>query len=318
MSLIGLSLRDLEYVVAVADNGSFVAAAERCNVSQPSLSAQIRKVEAWAKGPIFERTSRRVMLTPKGSLFVAQARRVLEEAQLLSQMCRVADKPFGGALRLFAISTLGPYFFPKTLGALKERFADVAFLLREDLTAVLLGLLRAGECDCVLMSLPVEEAAFDFEPIFREPFMLASPLACAFSRAPDEVWRTLPSDERLLLHEGHCLRHQALAFCSDVGSKDRHSTSLETLKYMVAAGEGYTLVPALATETGPGVYFSPLPTPEFARDIVIVWRRRDSRADEFRFLAAALRDIAARALPHVQALAPAPAEAPQDGSSRED
>ena len=292
MSLAGLSLRDLEYVVAVADQGSFVGAAERCNVSQPSLSSQIRKVEVWANGQIFERTSRRVILTPRGTLFVAQARRVLDEANLLAEIGRIQDRPFGGVLRLFAISTLGPYFFPKILNALKARFPDVTLVLREDLTAVLTGLLRNGDCDCVLMSSPVEDSGFEYETIFREPFLLASPVAPAAQSTPDEVWRTLPSAERLLLHEGHCLRHQALAFCSDVGSKDRHSTSLETLKYMVAAGEGYTLVPALATETGAGVHFSPLPAPEFARDIVLAWRRRDARAIEFRALAAALRDTA--------------------------
>ena len=112
MTLAGLSLRDLEYVVAVADKGSFVAAAERCHVSQPSLSSQVRKVEAWAKGELFERTSRRVMLTPRGSRFVEQARRVLEEAHVLTQIAGSAARPFGGTLRLFAISTLGPYFFP--------------------------------------------------------------------------------------------------------------------------------------------------------------------------------------------------------------
>ena len=179
MSLAGLSLRDLEYVVAVADKGSFVGAAEHCNVSQPSLSLQIRKVEAWAKGQLFERTSRRVLMTPRGVLFVAQARRVLEEAAILAEIGRVQDRAFGGTLRLFAISTLGPYFFPKVLGALKERFPDVTLVLREDLTAVLMGLLRAGDCDCVLMSLPVEEPALEFEVIFREPFLLAAPAARA-------------------------------------------------------------------------------------------------------------------------------------------
>jgi LysR family hydrogen peroxide-inducible transcriptional activator len=302
MTLAGLSLRDLEYVVAVADKGSFVAAADHCNVSQPSLSAQIRKVEAWAAGEIFERTSRRVMLTPRGSRFVAQARRVLEEARALAQIAMTEDRPFGGTLRLFAISTLGPYFFPKALGELKKRIPDVTLVLREDLTEVLLGLLRAGECDCVLMSLPVEDPAFVFEPIFREPFLLASPAERPFKRKPDEVWRTLPSEERLLLHEGHCLRHQVLAFCSDVGSNDRHSTSLETLKYMVAAGEGLTLIPALAAESGPGVKFSPLPADDFARDIVLVWRRRDARAQEFRDLAAVLKEISALRLKAVRVL----------------
>jgi LysR family transcriptional regulator, hydrogen peroxide-inducible genes activator len=304
MTLAGLSLRDLEYVVAVADKGSFVAAAEHCHVSQPSLSSQVRKVEAWAKGELFERTSRRVMLTPRGSQFVEQACRVLEEARVLAQIADSEDRPFGGTLRLFAISTLGPYFFPKALGALKRRLPDVHFIPREDLTAVLTELLRSGDCDCLLMSVPVDDPALEFEPIFREPFLLASPAGRSCTRAADEVWRTLPREERLLLHEGHCLRHQVLAFCSDVGSRDRHSTSLETLKYMVAAGEGFTLIPALAAETGPGVKFSPLFAPDFARDIVLVWRRRDARAQQFRDLAVVLREISALRLKPVQVLGP--------------
>ena len=302
MTLAGLSLRDLEYVVAVADKGSFVAAAEHCHVSQPSLSSQVRKVEAWAKGELFERTSRRVLLTPRGSRFVEQARRVLEEARALTQIAGSEDRPFGGTLRLFAISTLGPYFFPKALSAIKKRLPDVTLVLREDLTTVLTGLLRGGDCDCLLMSLPVDDPALAFEPIFREPFLLAAPVGRACRYAPEEIWRSLPGEERLLLQEGHCLRHQVLAFCSDVGSKDRHGTSLETLKYMVAAGEGLTLIPALAAETGPGLRFLPLPAPDFARDIVLAWRRRDARDQEFRDLAAILREIAASRLKPVQAL----------------
>jgi len=313
MTLAGLSLRDLEYVVAVADKGSFVAAARHCNVSQPSLSSQVRKVEAWANGEIFERTSRRVMVTSRGSRFIEQARRVLEDARLLMQIAGAEDRPFGGTLRLFAIATLGPYLFPKALSALRSRLPGVTLVLREDLTEVLTSLLRAGDCDCLLMSLPVDDPTLAFEPIFREPFLLAAPAERRYQGAADEVWRTLPRQERLLLHEGHCLRHQVLAFCSDVGSRDRHSTSLETLKYMVAAGEGSTLMPALAAETTPGVRFSPLPKPAFARDIVLVWRRRDTRAQEFRALAAILREIAALRLKPVRVLGPHSARAKGTG-----
>ncbi len=302
MSLAGLSLRDLEYVVAVADRGSFVAAAKHCNVSQPALSSQVRKVEAWAKGKIFERTSRRVMLTSPGSRFVEQARRVLDEARHLTQIAGAEDRPFGGTLRVFAISTLGPYFFPKALGTLRKRLPGVTLVLREDLTEVLTGLLRVGDCDCLLMSVPEDDHAFEFEPIFREPFLLAAPAERPCKGGAEEVWRTLPPQERLLLHEGHCLRHQVLAFCSDVGSRDRHSTSLETLKYMVGAGEGFTLIPALAAETSPGVRFLPLPGTDFARDIVLLWRRRDARAQEFRRLAVILREIAALRLKPVRVL----------------
>ncbi len=302
MTLAGISLRDLEYVVAVADQASFVRAAELCNVSQPSLSAQVRKVEGWAGGELFERTSRKVMLTPRGARFVEQARRVLEEARALAQLGGAEDRPFGGTLRLYAIATLGPYLFPRILGPLRQRFPDVGLVLGEGLTETLTTMLRAGDLDCVLMSGPVEEPGLEAEPIFREPFLLAAPTNRPRERPAEEVWRTLPTQERLVLAEGHCLRHQALAFCSDIGKKDRHGTSLETLKYMVAAGEGLTLVPALATETGSGVTYSPLPDPGFAREIVLAWRRRDVRAADFRALAGALRDIAGHALGGVQPL----------------
>ena len=132
MSLAGVSLRDLEYVVAVADRASFVAAAVHCHVSQPSLSLQVRKVESWLGAPIFERTSRRVILTATGERFIDQARRVLAEARLLRPLARTPQLPFGGTLHLSAITTLGPYFFPRILKSLKVRYTKVAsFSARE-------------------------------------------------------------------------------------------------------------------------------------------------------------------------------------------
>lgn len=184
MTLAGISLRDLEYVVAVADQASFVRAAELCNVSQPSLSAQVRKVEGWAGGELFERTSRKVMLTSRGARFVEQARRVLEEARALAQLSGAEDRPFGGTLRLYAIATLGPYLFPRILGPLRQRFPDVGLVLGEGLTDTLTAMLRAGDLDCVLMSGPVEDPALEHEAIFREPFLLASPTSRPSDRSP--------------------------------------------------------------------------------------------------------------------------------------
>ena len=120
MNFSGLSLRDLEYVVAIADHGSFVRAAEHCRVAQPSLSAQVRKLESWIGIVIFERTTRRVLITAEGQAFVEQARRVLAEARLLFTIAQRSDEPFGGSLRLAAISTLGPYLFPRILAQLRH------------------------------------------------------------------------------------------------------------------------------------------------------------------------------------------------------
>src|ERR1700752_1863828 len=131
MNLSGLSLRDLEYVVAIADRGSFVRAAEHCRVAQPSLSAQVRKLESWLGIAIFERTTRRVIVTAEGKSFIEQARRVLAEARLLLAATRRPEQPFGGALRLAAISTLGPYLFPRILPAIRQRYSNLSLILSE-------------------------------------------------------------------------------------------------------------------------------------------------------------------------------------------
>jgi LysR family hydrogen peroxide-inducible transcriptional activator len=299
MSLAGVSLRDLEYVVAVADRASFVAAAEYCHVSQPSLSSQIRKVEAWLGAPIFERTSRRVILTATGARFVEQARRVLSEARLLRPLAQSPQLPFGGTLHLSAIATLGPYLFPRILKPLKAHYSNVNFVLGEGLTDVLLAGLRDGELDAAFLSPPINDAGLEADGLFREPFLLACPADYAVKMSPEKLWRTLPANQRLLLEEGHCLRDQALAVCSDIGKKDRHGTSLETLKYMVAAGEGCTLVPALAADKGVGISYLELPSRGFARDIDLVWRRSDARQSQFREIARIIRRVIAKRMPSV-------------------
>jgi LysR family hydrogen peroxide-inducible transcriptional activator len=311
MSLAGVSLRDLEYVVAVADHASFVAAAEHCHVTQPSLSLQIRKVEAWLGGPIFERTSRRVILTATGARFVEQARRVLSEARLLRPSAQSPRLPFGGTLHLSAIATLGPYLFPRILKPLRAHYRDVNFVLGEGLTDALLAGLRGGALDAAFLSPRIDSAGLEVDGLFRESFLLACPADYVVKTSPEKLWRTLPANERLLLEEGHCLRDQALAACSDVGKKDRHGTSLETLKYMVAAGEGCTLVPALAADRGAdkradrgadkgaGIRYFELPSRRFARDIDLVWRRSDARQSAFREFARIIRRFVAKRMPSV-------------------
>lgn len=152
MSLSGLSLRDLEYVVSVADHGSFVRAAEHCRVAQPSLSAQIRKLEAWLGMTIFERTTRRVLVTAEGQRLIDHARRVLYEARNLVSAAQTSDEPWGGSLRLAAISTLGPYLFPKVLRELRTHYPSLSLVLGEGLTAALVEKLVDGELDAVILS----------------------------------------------------------------------------------------------------------------------------------------------------------------------
>jgi len=292
MNLSGLSLRDLEYVVAIADHGSFVRAAEHCRVAQPSLSAQVRKLETWLGITMFERTTRRVIVTAEGKSFIEQARRVLAEARLLLTIVQRSDGPFGGTLRLAAISTLGPYLFPRILPGLRKKYSELAFILSEGLTGELVPKLIDGEVDAALLSLPQTDPALATAAIFSEPFLLACPKGHPASRKGGPTWDGLDVEERLLLEEGHCLRKQALAGCSAPGRANRLATSLETLKYMVAAGEGCTLVPALAVSERDAVAYSRLSDTTYSRKIGIAWRRSDPRGSEFSALAGKLTQIA--------------------------
>jgi LysR family hydrogen peroxide-inducible transcriptional activator len=302
MTLSGLSLRDLEYVVAVADHRSFVKAAEQCGVAQPSLSVQVSKLEARLKTVIFERTTRRLLVTREGEQLLDQMRRILVEARALLTLAGRSDRPFSGRLSLSAIATLGPYLFPLVLPDLRRRYPDLTLVLGEGRTADLLTALLGGELDAVLLAMPSSEPAVTELPVFREPFLLACPQGHPACAPNGPGWRGLAAHERLLLVEGHCLRDQALAACAEVDPTNRHATSLHTLKYMVAAGEGCTLVPALAATEGGGIDYARLPSAADSRMIGLVWRRTDPRDPEFRKLAANLRTIVASTCSGVQAV----------------
>jgi LysR family transcriptional regulator, hydrogen peroxide-inducible genes activator len=300
MNLTGLSLRDLEYAVAVADHGSFVKAAEQCRVAQPSLSVQVSKLEGRLGTVIFERTTRRLLVTPEGQRVIDQIRRVLMEARALLTLTSRSDQPFGGTLRLSAIATSGPYLFPLVLPELRSQYPALSLILGEGRTADLLTSLQGGELDAILISMPSGEAAVAEVAVFREPFLLACPPGHAACAPDGPGWQGLAAQERLLLDEGHCLRDQALAACSDVDVGNRHATSLETLKYMVAAGEGCTLLPALAGTKSGSLVCTPLPSDVYSRTIGLAWRRSDPRTAEFIKLAAYLRETVVSATSVVQ------------------
>ncbi|MFE1600289.1 LysR substrate-binding domain-containing protein [Methylobacterium sp. ID0610] len=252
MNIAGLSLRDLEYVVAVADETHFGRAAERCNVSQPTLSVQVRKLEEALGLTIFERTNRRVLLTPSGQVVVRQARAVLAEAHRLLLLAREGvGAALAGRLVLAAIQTLGPYLFPQVLRQLRQEFPQLALALSEGRTAGILEGLREGRLDAALISLPIAEAGLTVAPLFREPFLLVCPADHAFAMGDGPRAEDLAGPDLLLLDEGNCLRDQTMAACGAGPAAGRHATSLETLRSMVAAGAGYTLLPALAAPQGP-------------------------------------------------------------------
>lgn len=295
MNLAGLSLRDLEYAVAVAELRHFGRAAERCGVSQPSLSAQIRKLEDLLGVTLFERTSRRVLPTAQGEAVIAQARRVLDEAGRLLAMGGNGDGALSGPLSIGAIQTLGPYLFPHLLPPIRRHLPEVMLTLTEGRTDGLLEDLRAGRLDAVLLALPVGDERVTEAPLFFEPFVLAHPAGHRLEGMAAVGADALDPGDLVLLEEGHCLRDQALAVCGTAPRGARHATGLETLRHMVAAGTGYTLMPALAagegTTVGGLIVYRPFDGDPPGRVVGLAWRRGDPRAAGFADLAALIRTV---------------------------
>lgn len=297
MNVSSLGLRDLEYVVAVAQHGHFGRAAETCHVSQPALSGQIKKLEGLLGVRLFERAKRRVLVTPVGQRFVAQAQAVLDGAQTLLEVAHERPAPLSGPFWLGAISTLGPYLFPRILGRLRRSYPRLELHLREGLTRDLLLDLKAGRIDAALVATPVEDETVASTTLFREPLMLAAPAEHPLARKRSVAVADLRSGELLTLEDGYCLRDQVLEACyRDQRRLDPRyqASSLETLRHLVASGVGYTLVPALATQ-GPArgmdrlVRYRQLHRPPPTRTVALAWRRTLPRAADVAALAEAIR-----------------------------
>lgn len=298
-TMAGMSLRDLEYVAAVAELRHFGRAAERCHVSQPTLSEQVRKLEALLGVTLFERLPRRVEVTPQGAPLIERARAVLREARGLMELARQQAEPLNGRLRMGVIATLGPYYLPALLRDVRNRFPQLVLRLQEGRTEALVAALEQGELDAALIALPAPSAALESAELFFEPFLLACPQGhdLGHDRQAGEAvpLAALPSAGLLLLEEGHCLRDQALSLCPLRGGEreERFATSLEMLRHMIAAGEGFSLLPQLAvqgrTDLGGLIALRRLAEPEVGRRIGLVWRGTDPRRESFSELAAFLR-----------------------------
>lgn len=315
MSLAGLSLRDLEYLVAVAECRHFGRAAARCGVSQPALSAQIRKLEALLGVAVFERAPGRVLVTERGEAVLERARVVLAEARALLAAARDSAAPLAGPFRLGAIPTLGPYLLPHVLKPMREAFAAMRPILSEARTTELLAQLRDGALDAALTCLPQQDPALAVHPLFREPFLMMHPPGVRPAWPPGGAGALDEGDDvppLVLLEEGHCLRGQTLAVCGDAMPRAaRHATGLETLRHMVAAGEGVSLMPGLAAEMlgtmGGLVAYTPIPGPDASREVGLIVRRSDPRARHL----AALAELVRRHIPPPAAALPATEEANQ-------
>jgi LysR family transcriptional regulator, hydrogen peroxide-inducible genes activator len=294
-----LNLRDLRYLVGVADHRHFGRAAEACFVSQPTLSTQLKKLERELGVELIERSPRQVMLTEAGEQVVERARRILRETDTIREIARRAADPEAGSLRIGLFPTLAPYLLPHVVPRLHAAFPKLELLLVEDKTEVVLQQLRDGQLDVGLLALPVHDDQLHAEPLFAEDFVLAVPADHPLAEVGDPVEPSVLVDEDvLLLEEGHCLRDQALSVCKLAGAAERsgfRATSLETLRQMVAAGVGVTLLPELAvqppTPLSPDVRLLRFVEPAPQREIAMFWRRTSSYRDLLPQVAEVVRDL---------------------------
>jgi LysR family hydrogen peroxide-inducible transcriptional activator len=244
-----MTLTELKYVVAVAEARHFGKAAERCFVSQPSLSASVKNLEEELGVQLFERGKRGVFVTEAGEQIVAQARRALEEADRVKSVARQGRDPLKGALRIGIIHTVAPYLLPDLVGALRRAAPDMPLDVEENTTATIDRMLRAGELDAIVLALPYEAPGIETIPLYEESFRVVAPARHPLARRKNVAVEELDAGELLLLPVGHCFRDQVLDACREFSrppEAGRQGNSLETLRSMVASGLGVTVLPETA------------------------------------------------------------------------
>ena len=282
-----MNLRDLKYLVALADLRHFGKAADACFVSQPTLSTQIRKLEDELGVVLVERAPRKVMLTAAGLDVVQRARRIVADVEQMREAARRSRDPESGTLRLGVFPTLGPYLLPHVMPTLRARFPQLELLLVEEKSDELLQRLREGKLDAALLALPLHDDQLHAEFLFEEPFVLAAPQQHPLAGRSALDAAELSDETLLLLEDGHCLRDQALDVCRLSGAREKsgfRATSLETLRQMVAAGVGVTLLPALSVHEPiaqpANIRLVPFRGTAPSRRIALVWRK-SSALDAF-------------------------------------
>ncbi len=328
-----MTLTELKYIVAVAREKHFGKAADACHVSQPTLSLAIKKLEEELDLKLFERSASEVTVTPLGSEVVLQAQSVLEQAANIKEIAKRGKDPLAGALRLGVIYTIGPYLLPDLVRNVIAKTPQMPLMLQENFTVKLLELLRTGELDCAILAEPFPDTNLAIAPLYDEPFLAAMPRNHPLTQQDSVTVDQLKAETMLLLGTGHCFRDHVLEVCpefarfsSDTAGirKSFEGSSLETIKHMVAAGMGITLVPRLSVPASAlmtpaaslGKSKKSMPQPEDAlvtyrsitddkrahpptRRVVLAWRRSFTRYEAI----AALRNaIYACELPGVTRL----------------
>src|ERR1700726_4026886 len=294
-----MTLRELRYLVALANRAHFGRAADDCHVSQPTLSTQIRKLEEYLGLTLIERNAKSFAFTAIGQDVVEKARRIVTEVDALLSSARTSRGPLTGPLNLGVIPTLAPYFLPRLLPLVKSRYKQLQLVVHEDLTGHLLERLRDYQIDAALLALPLDGEEFEEFPLFDEPFWFACPSRHPLAQSERVTEADLIGEPMLLLADGHCLRGQALAACGrgaadEEGNDDFRAASLETICQLVAAGFGCTLLPALAARPSqgpePSFVVRPLQSTAASRRIGLAWRRGYPKAKDLRLLGDVIRN----------------------------
>ena len=276
-----MNLRDLRYLVAVADLRSFIQAADQCFVSQPTLSTQIKKMEDSLGAQIFERTNKKVLPTEVGEQIIASARRILIEVDTIERLANNAQDPLSGNFRLGAIPTLSTYIFPGLVPKIIQTLPKLRLILVEEKTETLIAQLKQGKLDAALLAMPINDDYLEARMLFEDEFYLALASDHPLARKQTIAQPDLLNQQLLLLDEGHCLRGQALQICQinhAEEQQDVRATGLETLRQMVKAGTGITFMPKIAIlEPEEGIRYIPFDDPAPKRTIGLFWRRTSSR-----------------------------------------
>jgi len=283
-----MNLRELEYLVAVAEERHFHKAAQRCFVSQPTLSGQLKKLEGELGVLLVERNTRQVAMTDVGKAVAEQARNILAQVKGIREIAQTSQDVMAGELHLGLIPTLAPYLLPQIMQQIHKQYPKLKLWLHEYQTSVLLEKLHRAELDLLILALPVDTDKFAELDLFQEPFLLAVPRGEKLADKPMISLGDLDKREMLLLEEGHCLRNQALDVCFMAGATENaafHASSLETLRHMVGEGMGLTLIPELAvpdkqTKRDP-IRYLPFKDPKPSRRIGMLYRKGSYREETF-------------------------------------
>ena len=296
-----MTLTELKYIVAVARERHFGRAAEACFVSQPTLSVAIKKLEDELGVTIFERGGSEIGVTPVGQQLVSQAQKVLEESSNFKEIARLGNDPLAGPLRVGIIHTIGPYLLPKLVPKQIERTPQMPLILQENFTQRLIELLRQGEIDCAIMALPLPETGLVTQDLYDEQFIVVTPASHAWASRQSISAEDLKQQNMLLLGSGHCFRDQVLEVCPELSrfaatsegiQRTFEGSSLETIRHMVAAGIGITVMPMSAVQmrdrNNTLLSYVPFERPVPSRRVVLAWRKSFPRLSAVAALADAV------------------------------